>query len=114
MANGKSIFWKIEKPGLKPSWLLGTMHVSDARVLTMPKGAAEASAAADTIVVESDEILDDKKAAAALFVNPSLTIADRRLDHQPASVSRRQCQAGSGPETARRAARRNLPYAAPG
>ncbi|HEY0121983.1 MAG TPA: TraB/GumN family protein, partial [Rhizobium sp.] len=66
--------WKVEKPGLKPSWLLGTMHVSDTRVTTMPKGAAEASAAADTIVVESDEILDDKKAAAALFINPSLTM----------------------------------------
>ena len=72
--NGKGIFWKIEKPGLKPSWLLGTMHVSDSRVLTMPKGAAEAVAATDTIVVESDEILDDKKAAAALFANPSLTM----------------------------------------
>jgi uncharacterized protein YbaP (TraB family) len=72
--NGKGIFWKIEKPGLKPSWLLGTMHVSDSRVLTMPKGAAEAAAAADAIVVESDEILDDKKAAAALFANPSLTM----------------------------------------
>lgn len=70
--NGKGIFWKIEKAGLKPSWLLGTMHVSDSRVLTMPKGVAEAVAATDTIVVESDEILDDKKAAAALFTNPSL------------------------------------------
>ncbi|MEF0942075.1 TraB/GumN family protein [Rhizobium sp. BR 362] len=74
VVNGKSIFWKIEKPGLKPSWLLGTMHVSDPRVLTMPKGAAEASAAADTIVVESDEILDDRKAMASLFINPSLTM----------------------------------------
>lgn len=74
VANGKGTFWKIEKPGLQPSWLLGTMHVSDSRVTTMPKGAAEASAAADTIIVESDEILDDKKAAAALFVNPSLTM----------------------------------------
>ncbi len=72
--NGKGIFWKIEKPGLRPSWLLGTMHVSDSRVLTMPKGAADAAAEADTIVVESDEILDDKKAAAALFANPSLTM----------------------------------------
>lgn len=72
--NGRGIFWKIEKPGLKPSWLLGTMHVSDSRVVTMPKGAPEAVAAADTIVVESDEILDDKKAAAALFANPSLTM----------------------------------------
>ncbi|MDE1996799.1 MAG: TraB/GumN family protein [Rhizobiaceae bacterium] len=71
---GKSTFWKIEKAGLKPSWLLGTMHVSDTRVVTMPKGAAEASAAADTIVVESDEVLDDKKAATALLTNPSLTM----------------------------------------
>jgi uncharacterized protein YbaP (TraB family) len=72
--NGKGIFWKIEKPGLRPSWLLGTMHVSDSRVVTMPKGAADAAAAADTIVVESDEILDDRKAAATLFANPSLTM----------------------------------------
>ncbi|ENN89584.1 GumN family protein [Rhizobium freirei PRF 81] len=50
------------------------MHVSDSRVLTMPKGAAEAVASSDTIVVESDEILDDKKAAATLFANPSLTM----------------------------------------
>jgi len=31
--NGKGIFWKIEKAGLQPSWLLGSMHVTDPRVL---------------------------------------------------------------------------------
>jgi glutamate mutase epsilon subunit len=36
--NGKAIFWKIEKSGVEPSWLLGTMHVSDPRVLDMPAG----------------------------------------------------------------------------
>lgn len=72
--NGKSIFWKIEKSGLKPSWLLGTMHVTDPRVLTMPKGAPEADAAANTIIVESDEILDEKKAAIALLAKPDLTM----------------------------------------
>jgi len=72
--NGGSIFWKIEKPGLKPSWLLGTMHVTDPRVLTMPKGAAEAHAAADTIIVESDEILDEKKATMSLLAKPDLTM----------------------------------------
>ncbi|RWX75213.1 polysaccharide biosynthesis protein GumN [Neorhizobium lilium] len=72
--NGKSIFWKIEKPGLSPSYLLGTMHVTDPRVLRMPPGAAEASAAARTIVVESDEILDEKKAMAGIFANPDLTM----------------------------------------
>lgn len=72
--NGKGIFWKIEKDGLAPSYLLGTMHVTDPRVLKMPKGAPEALAASSTIVIESDEILDDKKAAAALLLRPDLTM----------------------------------------
>ncbi len=32
---GKGLFWKIEKDERKPSYLLGTMHVSDKRVLKM-------------------------------------------------------------------------------
>jgi len=72
--NGKGIFWKIEKPGLKPSWLLGSMHVTDPRVLILPAYAQTAHDNADTIVIESDEILDEKKAAAALLARPDLTM----------------------------------------
>lgn len=72
--NGKGIFWKIEKDGVKPSWLLGTMHVTDPRVLVMPSGAREAAATADVVVIESDEILDEKKAGAALLMHPELTM----------------------------------------
>jgi len=72
--NGKGIFWKIEKPGLKPSWLLGSMHVTDPRVLSLPAYAQAAHDSADTIVIESDEILDEKKAAAALLARPDLTM----------------------------------------
>ncbi|SES37323.1 hypothetical protein SAMN03159406_03770 [Rhizobium sp. NFR03] len=72
--NGTGTFWKIEKPGVPPSYLLGTMHVTDPRVLTMPKGAPEAFTAASTVIVESDEILDEKKAQVALFSDPSLTM----------------------------------------
>jgi len=70
--NGKGIFWKIEKPGLKPSWLLGTMHVTDPRVLNLPPRTQEAHDGADTIVIESDEILDEKKATASLLMRPDL------------------------------------------
>ncbi|XAZ23210.1 TraB/GumN family protein [Sinorhizobium sp. B11] len=70
--NGKGIFWQIEKPGLKPSWLLGTMHVTDPRVLSLPPRAQEAHDGADTIVIESDEILDEKKATASLLMRPDL------------------------------------------
>jgi uncharacterized protein YbaP (TraB family) len=72
--NGKGIFWKVEKPGLPPSWLLGTMHVTDPRVLEMPQGARSALDAADTIVIESDEVLDEKKAMAGILTRPELTM----------------------------------------
>lgn len=74
IANGKAIFWKIEKPGLAPSWLLGTMHLTDPRVLAMPKGAAEAQAASRVTVLESDEILDQQKAMGKLLTKPQLTM----------------------------------------
>ncbi|MDP9631822.1 UNVERIFIED_ORG: uncharacterized protein YbaP (TraB family) [Ensifer adhaerens] len=72
--NGKGIFWKIEKDGIAPSWLLGTMHVTDPRVLAMPTGAADAFATASTVIVESDEIIDEKKSAAAILMRPDLTM----------------------------------------
>lgn len=70
--NGKGIFWKIEKDGVAPSWLLGTMHVTDPRVLAMPAGATEAHQNAKIIAIESDEILDEKKAMAGLMTKPEL------------------------------------------
>ncbi|RDJ09557.1 TraB/GumN family protein [Rhizobium grahamii] len=72
--NGKGIFWKVEKAGIAPSWLLGSMHVTDPRVLNLPPRAQAAHDAADTIVIESDEILDEKKASAALLMRPELTM----------------------------------------
>ncbi len=74
--NSQGTFWKITKDGTAPSYLLGTMHVSDPRVLAMPKGAAEAFQLAKTVVVESDEIADDRKAAVALMARPELTMLD--------------------------------------
>ena len=72
--NGQGLFWKVDREGVSPSYLLGTMHVTDPRVLKMPPGAAEAHAAARVIVIESDEILDERRAAAAILTRPELTM----------------------------------------
>ena len=72
--NGKNIFWKVEKQGFATSYLLGTMHVTDPRVLKMPAGAQDAQSRAKTIVVESDEVLDEKKSMAVLLMKPELTM----------------------------------------
>lgn len=72
--NGKGLFWKVEKSGSQPSWLLGTMHVTDPRVLVLSPAAREAAASASTVVIESDEILDEKKATAAIMAKPELSM----------------------------------------
>lgn len=72
--NGTGIFWKVEKAGLAPSYLLGTMHLTDPRVLAKPQGADAAFDSASTVIIESTEILDEKKAAAALLMKPELTM----------------------------------------
>lgn len=72
--NGQGIVWKVEKAGLAPSWLMGTMHLTDARVLSMPDTARAAWPLAQTVIVESDEILDEKKAMAGLLSRPELTM----------------------------------------
>lgn len=75
--NGEAIFWRIDKPGLKPSYLLGTMHVTDPRVTALPEAARAPFAAAAGLIIESADILDEQKTAAALLGRPDLTmIAD--------------------------------------
>ncbi|MBX9457060.1 MAG: TraB/GumN family protein [Rhizobium sp.] len=65
-------FWKLEKPGQEPNWLLGTMHLSDPRVTDLPAEAKAAFDTASVVVLESDEILDQQKAAARLMARPDL------------------------------------------
>ena len=65
--NGSSVFWKIEKPGVQPSYLLGTMHMSDARVVELSKRAEAAFVAANTLAVEIAEIADQSAMAARMM-----------------------------------------------
>jgi hypothetical protein len=65
-------FWKIEKPGEAPDWLLGTIHLSDPRVTDLPPQAKVAYDGSNTVILESDEILDPKAASLKLFAKPDL------------------------------------------
>jgi uncharacterized protein len=72
--NGSGLLWKIEKSGVEPSWLFGTMHVTDPRVTALPSAAQAAFDSAGTVVIETIEILDPVKAQAALLTKPELTM----------------------------------------
>jgi len=56
--NPQGRFWKIEKPGISPSWLLGTMHVADQRIRLFSDSEYSAFDRAERIALELDEILD--------------------------------------------------------
>ena len=70
--NSHARLWKIEKDGLKPSYLFGTMHMTDPRVIDLTPEARTAFDGAGTVVIESTDILDEKKAAMAMLSQPGM------------------------------------------
>jgi len=72
--NGTGLLWKLEKPGVGDSYLFGTMHITDPRVTRLPEAAQAAFDRAETVVIETTDILDPMKAQAALLSKPELTM----------------------------------------
>ncbi len=72
VANGDALLWRIEKEGVEPSYLFGTMHMSDPRVVRLSDDAEAALEASRTVVIETTEILDQSKMMAAMAAQPEL------------------------------------------
>lgn len=64
--NGDAVFWKIEGKAAKtPSWLLGTIHLSDPRVTDLKPPIRKALDGARTVALENTSVLDPKTAGIA-------------------------------------------------
>ncbi len=72
--NSKGIFWKIEKDGVEPSYLFGTIHLSDPRVMKMPQAASEAYDSAQTVVIEAADITHRKTFPRIMQEQPDLML----------------------------------------
>ena len=62
LLNGQGLLWKIERDGVEPSWVFGTMHVSDERVTALPKPLVEVLTKVDSLSLElifHDRMNDD-------------------------------------------------------
>ncbi|PRD44427.1 polysaccharide biosynthesis protein GumN [Phyllobacterium phragmitis] len=70
--NGDGLLWKIEKDGAAPSYLFGTMHLTDPRVANLPATAQKAYDASAAVVVETTEILDPQASIKAMAERPDL------------------------------------------
>ncbi|WP_274627181.1 TraB/GumN family protein [Arvimicrobium flavum] len=70
--NGQGLLWKLEKDGKTPSFLFGTMHMTDPRVTELTPAAQAAFDAAKTVVIETTDILDQTKMMETLAKRPEL------------------------------------------
>ena len=70
--NGTGKFYTIEKPGLPPSFLFGTMHMTDPRVLAIGPAPTKALGDAKRIVIETTDVLDQAKTYGAMLGRPDL------------------------------------------
>lgn len=53
LRHSQGLLWQISKSGQQPSYLFGTMHVSDPEVTTLPEPVATALADSDVFVMEA-------------------------------------------------------------
>lgn len=72
MPNGAGLLWRISREGVADSYLFGTMHMADPRVVTLPPTAQIAFDAASTVVIETTDILDQAGMMASMLKNPDL------------------------------------------
>lgn len=70
--NGQGLLWKVEKEGTAPSFLFGTMHLTDPRVIELTPAADAAFEGASTIVIETTEVVDPAVAMTAMMERPDL------------------------------------------
>ena len=63
--NAHGLFWKIEKSGIAPSWLLGTMHIPDEVTTNFRPAVIDAFERAGVVVLEIEDVSDEGKQALA-------------------------------------------------
>jgi uncharacterized protein len=74
--NSSGLFWKIEKDGMPPSWLLGTMHVPDPELTSFKPAVVEAFERSQVLVLELEERFSESKLALAQKLMPHAQLSE--------------------------------------
>ncbi len=74
------LLWQISKPGLKASYLLGTIHSDDPRVIKLPPAIHQRFTAADSVTIEMTLGFSNiMKSFFSIYLPPAKTL-DRLID----------------------------------
>jgi len=101
-SNANAILWKIEKPNLQPSYLFGTMHVTDPRVTTLSPNTKSALAGSNLIALELADLSAPKigiaiqKSPGMLFYTDGSRL-DKKLSKADFSIAQKTLKASGIP-----------------
>lgn len=82
--NSEALLWKVEKAGVEPSYLFGTIHMTDERVTTLSEKVRSAVQSSRRVALELADMSPDAMTkamgkAAPLLINPTGNGLDRQL-----------------------------------
>lgn len=81
--NADAVLWKVARPGTKPSYLFGTVHLTDPRVTAIPPPVQQAFEGSDVLALEVADLSPNAMARALLSaVNAALYTDGRSLETQ--------------------------------
>jgi uncharacterized protein len=78
LSNTEAVLWKIERPGLAPSHLFGTMHLSDDRIAKLSPAVAAAIKSSSTVALEVADLSESAVAAAMVKAADMIIFTDGR------------------------------------
>jgi uncharacterized protein YbaP (TraB family) len=78
LENGNAIFWKLARPGKAPSYLYGTVHLSDRRVTRLSAAAKNAIHASKALLIENADLSAEAAARAYTAATASAVFSDGR------------------------------------
>ncbi|MFN0218387.1 MAG: TraB/GumN family protein [Hyphomicrobium sp.] len=77
-ANTEAVLWKVERAGLEPSYLFGTMHLSDPRLTTLSPAVKDAIRATSTLALEVADLSESALAPAIAKAGDLIVYSDGR------------------------------------
>jgi uncharacterized protein YbaP (TraB family) len=76
--NGNAVFWKLTRKGRPPSYVYGTVHLSDRRITRLSDPAKNAIRAAKVVLVENADLSAEAAARAYAAATASAVFSDGR------------------------------------
>lgn len=107
--NAEGLLWRIETPGVAPSYLFGTVHLTEVDGVAPPAAALARLDAARALLIEIDDA-EQQEMAAAIAGNPGLIVdtSGRTLDEDLTPEMRARLDAALRPYGARYADMRRM------